>query len=236
MRITYIKHSGFLAEWEDAACLFDWAEGERPALDADKRLFVFVSHVHADHFSPSVFQSFPEIRHKTFILSDDIPRDASRESGLTVLRMGPDQRRVLNGGAAGAISVSTLGSTDCGVAFVVSYAGKTIYHAGDLHWWAWPDDTPAEERAMKNEFFAQIAKLKGLPLDAAFLPLDPRLGGNFWMGFDALMRTAHVQRAFPMHMWDRYEYTDTLRGMSVSEPYRDRIEKLDAPGQVFDLP
>ena len=235
MRITYIKHSAFLVEWEDAACLFDWAEGDLPPVDENKRLFVFVSHVHADHYSPEIFQSFTQVKHKTFILSDDVPADAERERGVTVLRMGPDQRRVLNGGAAGAISVSTLASTDCGVAFVVSYAGKTLYHAGDLHWWAWPDDTPAEERAMKNAFFAQIAKLKGMTLDVAFLPLDPRLGGNFWLGFDALMRTARVHKAFPMHMWERYEYTDTLRGMSVSDTYRDRIVKVESPGQTFEL-
>ena len=27
MRITYIRHSAFLAEWEDIVCLFDYAEG-----------------------------------------------------------------------------------------------------------------------------------------------------------------------------------------------------------------
>ena len=235
MRITYIGHSGFAAEWEDIVCLFDFAEGELPRIEADRRLFVFVSHVHSDHFSPEIFRSFDGVARKTFILSDDIPADAEREKGLTVLRMGPDRRRVLNGGAAGAVSVSTLGSTDCGVAWVVSYAGRTISHAGDLHGWAWPGDKPAEEREMKNEFFAQIAKLKGLKLDAAFLPLDPRLKGNFWMGFDALMRTAHIARAFPMHMWGKYEITATLAGMDVSEPYRERIARIEAPGQVFEL-
>ena len=88
---------------------------------------------------------------------------------------------------------------------------------------------------MKSAFFAEIAKLKGLRLDAAFLPLDPRLGGNFWLGFDALMRTANVRKAIPMHMWDHYEYTDTLLGMSASEPYRERILKPESPGQMFEL-
>ena len=39
--------------------------------------------------------------------------------------------------------IRTLRSTDEGVAFVVHYAGKTIYHAGDLNWWHWegePDE------------------------------------------------------------------------------------------------
>ena len=235
MRITYIGHSGFLAEWEDIVCLFDFAEGELPRIPPEKRLFVFVSHVHSDHFSPEIFRSFDDVPRKTFLLSDDIPADREREKGLTVLRMGPDRRRVLSGGAAGAVSVSTLGSTDCGVAWVVSCAGRTIYHAGDLHWWAWPDDTPAEEREMKNEFFAQIAKLKGLELDAAFLPLDPRLEDNFWMGFDALMRSAQVKNAFPMHMWDKYDTVEKYRAMTAAEPYREAIACVKSPGQVFDF-
>ena len=95
MRITYIGHSGFAAEWEDIVCLFDFAEGELPRIGADRRLFVFVSHVHSDHFSPEIFHSFDGVARKTFILSDDIPADTEREKGLTVLRMGPDRRRGL---------------------------------------------------------------------------------------------------------------------------------------------
>lgn len=231
MRVTYIKHSGFLAEWEDIACLFDWAEGELPAIDPGKRLFVFASHAHADHYAPALFEKLKVVPKRTFILSSDIPALPAGERGA---RMGSDQRRVFAAGEQGPLSVTTLGSTDEGVAFVVNYAGKTIYHAGDLHWWAWPDDTAAEERAMKNAFFAQIVKLKGLGLDAAFLPLDPRLGGNFWMGFDALMRTAQVQKAFPMHLWERYETVTKLLQMNVSAPYRDAVESITAPGQVFE--
>ena len=89
---------------------------------------------------------------------------------------------------------------------------------------------------MKNAFFSEIVKLKGLVLDAAFLPLDPRLGGNFWMGFDALMRSAQVKTAFPMHMWEKYEYVEKLRQMNVAAPYRERIAAITAPGQVFGLP
>ncbi len=135
----------------------------------------------------------------------------------------------------GAMGVSTIGSTDCGVAFVVNYAGKTVYHAGDLHWWAWPDDTPEEERDMKNRYFAEIAKLNGVRLDAAFLPLDPRLGANYWMGFDAMMRSADIRRAFPMHMWEQYEYIPKFKAMSVTEAYRDKIADITAPGQIFEI-
>ncbi len=41
--------------------------------------------------------------------------------------------------------IRTLRSTDEGVAFVVHYAGKTIYHAGDLNWWHWKKGEPDEK-------------------------------------------------------------------------------------------
>ena len=235
MRVTYIKHSAFLAEWEDLVCLFDWAEGELPEIEAEKRLFVFASHAHPDHFSPRIFDLATEHPRCTFVLSDDIRALPEREKNAAVVRLGPDGRRLFPGGEHGVLSVTTLGSTDQGVAFVVNYAGKTVYHAGDLHWWAWPDDTAREERAMKNAFFAQIVKLKGMSLDAAFLPLDPRLGGNFWMGFDALMRSAQVKHAFPMHMWDKYDTVEKYRAMTATESYREAIADVKTPGQVFEI-
>ena len=55
MKITYIKHSGYLLETEQALLLFDFVEGALPPLDPAKDLFVFVSHRHEDHFSPKIF-------------------------------------------------------------------------------------------------------------------------------------------------------------------------------------
>ena len=52
MTITYIHHSGYLLETEQALLLFDFVEGALPPLDPAKDLFVFVSHRHEDHFTP----------------------------------------------------------------------------------------------------------------------------------------------------------------------------------------
>ena len=233
MKVTYIKHSGYMAEWEDIVCLFDCAEGDMPEVDPQKRLFVFVSHAHSDHFNPEILKKYAEHPRHTFVLSSDIRTETPDGQTKDIFSMEPDRKRVFSAGK-GVVSVSTLGSTDQGVAFVVNYAGKTVYHAGDLHWWAWPDDTPEEEKTMKNQFFNELTKIKGIRLDVAFLPLDPRLGGNFWMGFDAAMRASDIRCAYPMHMWDRYETVEKLRGMSVSAPYRDRIAAVSRCGQVFE--
>ena len=55
MKVTYLGHSGFLAELETVSLLFDWWKGDLPPLPADKPLAVFASHRHGDHFDPKIF-------------------------------------------------------------------------------------------------------------------------------------------------------------------------------------
>ena len=74
MNITYIHHSAFLVETASAWLLFDYFEGELPAIPVEKPLYVFSSHIHADHFSRKIFGlARPGV---TFLLSADIPADA----------------------------------------------------------------------------------------------------------------------------------------------------------------
>ena len=51
MKVTYLGHSGFLVETDDAYFLFDYYKGTVPELDSSKKMFVFVSHGHYDHYS-----------------------------------------------------------------------------------------------------------------------------------------------------------------------------------------
>lgn len=55
MKITYIHHSAFLAETEHACLLFDYFKGSLPKLPEGKRLYIFASHRHPDHFSKVIF-------------------------------------------------------------------------------------------------------------------------------------------------------------------------------------
>ena len=235
MQVTYLGHSGFLVEWEDTACLFDWSEGELPAVAPDKNLYVFASHIHGDHYREEIFSLGKRHGKAVFVLSSDIPESPAGKDAGRVVYLDPGSKRRFAGGKHGVLNVFTLKSTDLGVAFLVNYAGKTVYHAGDLHWWAWPDNEPDYDRDMKERFFREIATLKGLTLDAAFLTLDGRLEENYWLGFDAIMRTANIQNAFPMHMWQDYSVVDALCSREDSAPYRDRIRKIGWTGQIFDV-
>ena len=42
MKITYIGHSGFFVEMEDACFLFDYYKGTIPETDGNKKMYVFV--------------------------------------------------------------------------------------------------------------------------------------------------------------------------------------------------
>ena len=69
LKVTYLKHSGFLVEMEDKYLLFDYWKGEIPALDYKKTLYVFVSHVHHDHYAKDIFKLENRCEFVKYILS-----------------------------------------------------------------------------------------------------------------------------------------------------------------------
>ena len=91
-------------------------------------------------------------------------------SGVKVTTAYHDQTYILDNGT----QVSTLLSTDSGVAFIVKTSEGIIYHAGDLNDWHWEGETEADNRHMTSMYRAEIDKIKGAHIDAEFGPLDPR--------------------------------------------------------------
>lgn len=73
MRVVYLDHSGFYLETAERAYLIDYFRGELPDIPADKPLLVLVSHAHADHFTPAIFERFAARPRTVFVLSDDVP-------------------------------------------------------------------------------------------------------------------------------------------------------------------
>ena len=72
MKVTYIHHSGFLVETDQALMLFDYFQGTLPEMDRDKDLLVFASHRHGDHFAPVIFELAKKYPQARYVLSDDI--------------------------------------------------------------------------------------------------------------------------------------------------------------------
>ena len=159
MKITYIHHSAFLAETEHACLLFDYFKGSLPKLPEGKRLYIFASHRHPDHFSKVIF-------------------DIAAENGDTVLLLSSD---------------------------------------------IWRKRVPEE------------LKVEGRHADAAFLPLDPRLGEYFYLGIDDFMKMVDTDWIFPMHFWGEFDVGARLKALDCSRGYRERIVEISRQGQEFSI-
>lgn len=229
MRVTYIGHSGFSVELESHILLFDYYEGTMPEFDPAKKLLVFASHSHPDHFNREILKLadvYPDVE---YIFPKDI-RIAKKEQ-----RESEHFMRKRDEITVGDTKVKSLRSTDEGVAFLVRCEDRIIYHAGDLNWWHWEEEDDAYNRMMRGDYQKEIETLAGEKIDLAFVVLDPRQEEQFYWGFDWYMWHTDTKIVFPMHMWKQYEVQDRLIGMEVSEPYREKIMRVRKKGQVFEL-
>ena len=82
MKVTYLGHSGFLVETDDAYFLFDYYKGTVPELDSSKKMFVFVSHGHYDHYSKRIYEFRKEFEEIYYILSWDVPAGSEKVNHL----------------------------------------------------------------------------------------------------------------------------------------------------------
>ncbi|NLG02799.1 MAG: MBL fold metallo-hydrolase [Clostridia bacterium] len=232
MKITYVYHSSFMIEdvltnGEKVVLLFDYFKGELPAFDRNAYVYMFASHKHPDHFTLDLFRDFKDCPNIKFYLGNDIKLSDSylERKGIDpgiksrIVRM-PRHTMISDHG----IVIETLDSTDQGVAFLVSYDGKTIFHAGDLNWWYWEGETAQEKKSMEKRFKQEIDRLKGRPIDVAFFPTDPRLEAYYDYGLSYLCEISCPKMIFPMHMWEQYEVIQRLKNDAKHSQYADRIQ------------
>lgn len=224
LSVQYLFQSGFCVGLPGRTLLFDvCTPGDVPpqALEGP-HVDVFVSHSHSDHFHPGIFQWRKQNPDIHYILSDDIPEQPCG------LRIGPRQALTVDG-----VSVTALRSTDLGVAFLLNVDGLTIYHAGDLNWWHWDGEDPDWNRKMDRDYQAELARLDGVQIDLAFVPLDPRLGRTYLWGLDAFMQRVGAKRVVPMHFGDDYRVFQWLQQDPRAAAYRGRVAVLHRRGQVL---
>lgn len=243
LNITYLGHSGFLMEWDTCYFLFDYYNGKIPSLDSSKMLVIFVSHSHEDHFNPAIFKLYNEHPRTTYVMSSDI-----RLQDRTELKYGitedlyrritvayPNQEYKLTDEGGNSIDISTLKSTDRGVAFIIRYNGKTVYHSGDLNLWVWKGEDKQYNNDMRARFNKEMSKLKGIDIDIAFAPLDPRQEELYGLGIDALLETAKVNYVFPMHFWDKPEVILKYLKENESKNIIANIINITEQGQSWSI-
>ena len=220
-RVTFLGHSGFSVKTDEHLLIFD-CTGGRPAPGPADRAIAFVSHSHRDHFWPEV-AAWRDRGLCQLVVGDDLPESV----GGT--RLSPGDEAMVDGAA-----VRAFGSTDQGVSFLVQSGGRAIFHAGDLNFWHWRAESTADEvdQALRA-FEAVLESIRGRRVDAAFFPVDPRLGEGFSEGalrFAEVIRTSAI---IPMHFWGHAGAA--LAFAEGKMPAGVRAIALTSAGQSIDL-
>lgn len=177
MKIYSTGHSGWLLNFDDTWFVFDYFPGvpqpDQSCLDngyissdflKDKKVFVFVSHEHGDHFSRAVteWQKInPGIQYFFGFNPNADQTFQNRPFPLPqYTKLSADSTYQLKD-----LEISTFKSPiDGGIGFVVKYNGKTILHPGDALYMEndWP-----------NAYTRSLDKLKAkyMNIDLAFIPI-----------------------------------------------------------------
>lgn len=89
---------------------------------------------------------------------------------------------------------------------------------------------------MRRSYEREIQKIGGETIDAAFVPVDPRLEGQYAEGLEFFMLHTRTKCVFPMHFWNDYGIFERLKKEACTAKYRERIMEIREPGQTFLLP
>lgn len=228
MRVTHLYHSGFLVDMGNCSLLFDWYPASTQRAGEDLKLFarsgtlyVFVSHAHADHYVPAIWdlgKALPDAE-VTYIVDEAVAAFAPKNDDLDIVSCEPEQIYEIDEN----MEVTTLNSTDEGLAFCVDVLGKTIYHAGDLSVWWWPNrEHELNLRSMRQcTYFLEI--LEGRHIDLAMLPITPRAGSEGDRGIELFMKRVGADVVVPMHYGDDLAGAKRLASSGRLAPWRDRI-------------
>jgi L-ascorbate metabolism protein UlaG (beta-lactamase superfamily) len=237
IRINYLYNSSFKIETKKHVLIFDYSndkveKAERNCrngvigledLETDKKIIVFASHSHGDHFSEIIFNWREHNPHIAYILSSDIKL---KETCSNTNVMSVCEELIL-----GDVSIKTFGSTDLGVSFLIKLEGITIFHAGDLNWWDWYDESPEDNFKMEKLFKVEVEKIRDEKIDLAFFPVDPRLRERYHLGPDHFIKEIRPSVLIPMHFREDFYITKEFADKHENESVR--IIEIENRGEEF---
>lgn len=215
MKITHIYHSGFVVELSDTVLIFDWYMGPLPVFSTSKKIVVFVTQGHADHYSTRIWdlqKQYPKI---SYVLDCCT---APERKGENILHVQPGRHYETRN-----VRIFAIRSNEEGVAYVVSAEGFNFFHAGDLNIRHCYDVTERDNAHALRIFRSQLEKINGMYFDAAMIPLDPRLKESAPKAIEEFLRMVECGTLFPMHYWNRQAEAAVYLQDDCLEPYRDRI-------------
>lgn len=202
---VHLHHNCFALDMGAVVYLFDVPDSRHfpkactpklMATIANRRVIVFISHSHADHFNPDIVSLLNGAAHTRYVVSDDVVDlypDAVPEDTLVV---EPDETYDWEG-----LRIETLMSNDLGVAFLIDGYGLRVYFGGDLANWNW--DTLGDRGKRSTEAFFQkaIDRVRKWKPHVAFSNVDDRLPGL--AGGVEFVQQVRPELFVPMHTFGK---------------------------------
>lgn len=220
--IRHLGHSAVMVRIGERVLFFDYPYSSRALSDQmhsldpnelkelkDKKVYVFASHGHGDHFNRGIFSWEKQIGHIRYILSSDItrhPADANMISPGQVIEVDD-------------IKVRGYRSSDMGVAFSIYVAGRHIYFAGDNGFWNWKGKRPEGEYISKD--LAQVDRK--VPMDIAFQVFDPLADGVGDGGVGIFALSFKPKLLVPIHLRGKYEYLKKIELQLKQRGFKNRF-------------
>jgi len=234
INVRYHYHSGFSLAIDQDLLIFDYWTGEHNELPESVRItlddikacdqvYVFVSHEHPDHYDPVIkeWQKEPNV---TCFIAPDLPNDVRGN------RMWPGDLMRVNS----RLTVQAFDSTDLGVSFLIKYDGFSIFHAGDLNFWHWREESTIQEIEEADlAFRTAVTPIVGQNIDLCFFPVDPRQGRLYDAGVNYFAMAVKPRLIVPMHFWGRTEIIDEYARRTRSN--QTEIVVLANPGDRMEL-
>lgn len=239
MKIYYIYHSCFVVETNTSYLIFDYYkfknnEGDFEFMDllnnilnSNKLVYIFASHSHSDHYNSKILTWSQNRENIYYIISDDIK---VYQNIKHLFYISENQEFKINN-----VIIKTFSSTDAGISFLVNIDNVNIFHAGDLNWWKWNDDTKSEEEEMESAFKNIIKTIisTNTYIDVAFFPVDPRLEENYFCGGDYFIDMFQPNFFVPMHFDDDYKIIDDFIQSQSMKNINTKIFKITHPNQLL---
>lgn len=224
VKINYLYNSSFKVETENFILIFDYYNeasnshkrnssggviGEEDT-NTNKKILVFATHSHGDHFSEAIFKWREQRTDIEYILSHDIDIKLVYQK---VNVIAPYEQLSVYGA-----QIKAFGSTDLGVSLLVNVDGINIFHAGDLNWWHWYDESTEFNTEMERMFKEEVEKIKGAKIDVAFFPVDPRLRESYDLGPSYFIKEVKPKSLIPMHFREDFYITKEFASANKDKP------------------
>jgi L-ascorbate metabolism protein UlaG (beta-lactamase superfamily) len=185
---------------EEFQLFFDVISDIGEFVDFSKKIFIFVSHSHSDHFVKSLIQFKTGKVH--YIFSEDVPTEGFKN----VLTMKPGDQLKIAG-----LSINAYASSDLGNAYAVSFAAINVFFAGDLNWWHWENAGTAANFAEEKLFKDIVDTIDVKSFDIAFIPVDPRLGDAYSWAGEYFLERFDIRHFIPIHFGTNFAITEAFQ-------------------------